>query len=110
MHALPHRCTISRPSATRTDAYGQPVATGYAVAAGDVRCRFSARRAEAPRLLVGRETVLDGRDRVSDIRQADGTVIDAGPFGGRERRRRRRGACGVGYRRARLLRLAELEG
>ena len=109
MHALPHRCTISRPSGTRTDAYGQPVATGYAVAAGDVRCRFSARRAEAPRLLVGRETVLDGRDRVSDIRQADGTAIDAGPFGiasvaaptGRVR---------LGYRRARLLRLAELEG
>ena len=109
MTALPHRCTISRPSATRTDAYGQPVATGYAVAAGDVRCRFSARRAEAPGLLVGRETVLDGRDRVSDIRQADGTVIDAGPFAvasvsapaGRVR---------VGYRRARLLRLAELEG
>ena len=109
MHALPHRCTISRPSGTRTDAYGQPVATGYAVAAGDVRCRFSARRAEAPRLLVGRETVLDGRDRVSDIRQADGTAIDAGPFAvasvaaptGRVR---------LGYRRARLLRLAELEG
>ncbi len=109
MHALPHRCTISRPSGTQTDAYGQPVATGYAVAAGDVRCRFSARRAEAPRLLVGRETVLDGRDRVSDIRQADGTVIDAGPFAvasvsaptGRVR---------LGYRRARLLRLAELEG
>ena len=109
MHTLPHRCTISRPTGTRTDAYGQPVATGYAVAAGAVRCRFSARRAEAPGLLVGRETALDGRDRVSDIRQADGTAIDAGPFAvasvsapaGRVR---------VGYRRARLLRLAELEG
>ena len=109
MPALPHRCTISRPTGTRTDAYGQPVATGYAVAAGDVRCRFSARRADAPSLLLGRETVLDGRDRVSDIRQADGTVIDAGPFAvasvsaptGRVR---------LGYRRARLLRLAELEG
>ena len=110
MHALPHRCTISRPSGTQTDAYGQPVATGYAVAAGDVRCRFSARRAEAPRLLVGRETVLDG----ARPRQRH-------PPGGRHghRRRavrasraspRRRGACALGYRRARLLRLAELEG
>ncbi len=109
MQALPHRCTISRPTGTRADAYGQPVATGYAVTAGDARCRFSARRAEAPLLIVGRETVLDGRDRVSDIRQADGTVIDAGPFAvasvsaptGRVR---------TAWRRARLLRLAELEG
>ncbi len=109
MHALPHRCTISRPSGTRTDAYGQPVATGYAVAAGDVRCRFSARRPEAPSLLVGRETALDGRDRVSDIRQADGTVIDAGPFAV-ESVSAPTGRVRVGYRRARLLRLAELEG
>ena len=109
MHALPHRCTISRPTGTRTDAYGQPVATGYAVAAGDVRCRFSARRAEAPRLLVARDTVLDGRDRVSDIRQADGTPIDAGPFAV-ESVAAPMGRVRVGYRRARLLRLAELEG
>ena len=65
--------------------------------------------AEAPRLLVGRDTVLDGRDRVSDIRQADGTVIDAGPFAV-ESVSAPAGRVRVGYRRARLLRLAELEG
>jgi hypothetical protein len=108
MTALPHRCTISRPTGARTDAYGQPVATGYAADDG-VPCRFSARRPEAPRLIVGRGTALDLRDRVSDVRRPDGTVIDAGPFAV-ERVSAPAGRVRAAYRRARLLRLAGREG
>ena len=108
IRGLTHRCTIWRPTATPADAYGQPTATAYAIGADDVRCRFSAGDAAAPRLLLARGIIVDRRDRITNIRQADGTVIDAGPFAlaalsaptGRVR---------LGYRRATLHRLVDLD-
>lgn len=108
MRGLTHRCTIWRPGATPADPYGQPAAAAYAIAADNVRCRFSARDSAAPRLLLAAGQSLDRRDRISDIRHGDGAPIDPGPFAvgsvaaptGRVR---------LGYRRARLRRLVDLD-
>ncbi len=80
IRALPHRCSIWRAQTTTTDAYGQPSPSSFATTATDARCRLDASDAETPVLLLSAAVAADVGDRVSDVQDPRGNVIDADPF------------------------------
>lgn len=87
---LIHRCTIQKPTTGATDGYGQPSVT-WTEDATNVPCRLNWHSASEKlwefegviadyKLFVGNNVDVPETCRIVDVKDADGNVVDAGPF------------------------------
>ena len=80
IRGLIHRCTVSTPTATAVDTYGQPAPTGFTATATGVACRMQGAGAPEPELFLGAGDPVNLDDRISAVTTPAGASVDAGPF------------------------------